>query len=69
MTTTIITTDGDVLDEICWHHYGRHAGTVEAVLDANRELSNLDPILPEGLAIELPDLPTTRTASSFRLFD
>ncbi|TLX52838.1 phage tail protein, partial [Stutzerimonas nosocomialis] len=26
---------GDTVDAICWRHYGRTAGVVEQVLDAN----------------------------------
>lgn len=30
-----ITKDGDMLDAICWRHYGRTRGVVEQVLEAN----------------------------------
>ena len=51
------TKDGDMLDWICWRHYGQQAGAVEAVLKANPGLSEAGPLLPAGLVIELPELP------------
>lgn len=39
MATTCRTSDGDLLDVICQHHYGHLNGTVEAVLDANPDLA------------------------------
>ncbi len=53
---TYRTRDGDTLDWICWKHYGRQSGAVEAVLEANRHLADKGPILTSGLEIELPDL-------------
>ena len=53
------TRDGDSLDAICWKHYGRQAGAVEAVLEANPGLSEVGPVLPAGFVIGLPELPQT----------
>ena len=50
------TRDGDSLDAICWKHYGRQAGAVEAVLEANPGLSEGGPVLPAGFVIGLPEL-------------
>jgi len=33
------TKEGDVLDRVCWKHYGAQAGAVEAVLEANTNLA------------------------------
>ncbi len=49
---------GDVLDRICWRHYGHESAIVD-VLDSNPHLAELGPELPAGLLIELPDLPDT----------
>lgn len=49
--------DGDMIDLICWLHYGRRAGVVEAVLGANPGLSDLPPMLPAGTIIMLPAAP------------
>lgn len=51
-----VTSDGDMLDAVCRHHYGPRAGTVEAVLQANPGLAGRGPVLPAGVRIELPDL-------------
>lgn len=65
------TRQNDMLDLICFQHYGYHTGTVEAVLEANRDLSALPCILPAGLTILLPDLPSAaeRNPAPMRLWD
>lgn len=47
---------GDTVDAICWRHYGRTAGVVEQVLDANPGLADLGPVIPHGTLIALPDV-------------
>lgn len=61
----------DMLDMICFEAYGYHTGTVEAVLEANRDLSAMPCVLPAGLTIVLPDLPAAaeRTPAVMRLWD
>ncbi|WP_027390858.1 tail protein X [Chrysiogenes arsenatis] len=51
------TSDGDMLDWICYQHYGRTAGAVEAVLVANPGLSARGPVLSAGVLLVLPVLP------------
>ncbi len=51
-----LTTDGDVLDEICWRRYGRE-DAVPDVLAANRGLADVGAVLPAGVLLVLPDLP------------
>ncbi|MCB1520936.1 MAG: tail protein X [Hyphomicrobiaceae bacterium] len=65
------TRDGDMLDDIAFRHYGYHRGTVEAILEANRDLSAHPPMLPGGLVIVLPDLPSVaeRAPKTVRLWD
>ena len=64
------TKDGDMLDWICWRHYGQQARAVEAVLKANPGLSGAGPILPAGLVIELPELPQPNQGiDTVRLWD
>ncbi len=46
---------GDTVDAICWRHYGRTAGVVEQVLEANPGLADLGPVIPNGTLIALPD--------------
>lgn len=64
-----ITQQFDAIDLICHRFYGYTAGTVEAVLVINPGLSDLAPVLPQGLQILLPDLPPPNTARSVRLWE
>ena len=50
-----ITKQDDELDAICFQFYGKTRGTVEAVMDANRELAKYLPLIPEGQTIILPE--------------
>lgn len=52
------TQQNDTVDALCWRHYGRTAGVVEAVLDANPGLADHGPILPAGLLVTLPEQQT-----------
>jgi phage tail protein X len=51
---TIRATQGDTLDAICWRYYGRTAGVVEQVLEANPGLASLGPVLPMGTLVRMP---------------
>ncbi|WP_409269699.1 tail protein X [Pseudomonas sp. KCJK9044] len=50
------TQQNDTVDALCWRHYGRTAGVVEAVLDANPGLADKGAVLPSGLLVTLPEL-------------
>lgn len=63
------TKEGDVLDRVCWKHYGAQAGAVEAVLEANTNLAEHGEVLPAGLEIVLPDLVLPKTERLIRLWD
>lgn len=52
------TQQNDTVDALCWRHYGRTEGVVEAVLDANPGLASQGPILPAGLLVTLPEQQT-----------
>jgi len=67
--TEYITKPGDMLDEICYRHYGSTGeGQVEAVLEANRELDlGQYVILPGGLEIKFSDVQP-ETIETVRLF-
>lgn len=62
MATIYTTRQGETVDLACFAFYGRTAKTVEAVLEANRGLSDLGPVLPIGTRILMPDMPSTSTA-------
>ncbi|MGN2381297.1 tail protein X [Pseudomonas juntendi] len=53
------TQQNDTVDALCWRHYGRTAGVVEAVLDANPGLADQGPVLPAGLLVTLPEQQMT----------
>ena len=53
------TQQNDTVDALCWRHYGRTAGVVEAVLNANPGLASHGAVLPAGLLITLPDIQTS----------
>lgn len=69
MASTVHASQGDTLDAICWRHYGRTAGVVEQVLDANPGLASLGPILPHGTAVQLPDITTQQQRQTVQLWD
>jgi len=48
------TRDGDMLDHLCWRHYGQEWDRVETALEANPGLAAHGPVLPGGLVILLP---------------
>ncbi|CAN0621057.1 Phage tail protein [Burkholderia multivorans] len=61
---------GDTVDLLCWRHYGRTDGTVEAVLEANANLADRGLVLPLGTIVEMPDVATVEsTAPLLQLFD
>ena len=55
------TCDGDRLDILCQRHYQRQSGAVEAVLRANPHLADQGTVLPAGLWLVLPELPTSKS--------
>ena len=60
MTITYITKENDVIDWICWKHYGFTCGAVEELLRQNPKLAEYEH-LPEGLIITLPKIDKTAT--------
>ena len=58
MAVTLRAQQNDTVDALCWRHYGRTAGVTEAVLDANPGLADHGPVLPHGLAVQMPDAQT-----------
>ncbi len=62
------TSDGDMLDDLCWRYYGRQSGAVELVLGANPGLADRGPVYPAGI-ITLPDLAAPTATGPVRLWD
>ncbi len=63
------TNDGDMLDVICWRHYGRTSGVVEQVMEANPGVASMGAVLPTGMVIMLPDITPARETTIVRLWD
>ena len=63
------TRDGDMLDDICFRHYGQSDGMVEQVLDANPGLAGLGPVFASGIVITLPDIKPASVRAPVRLWD
>ncbi|EGQ9962126.1 tail protein X [Vibrio cholerae] len=68
MATTYRTREGDVLDRICWRHYGRENAAVE-VMKANPGLADYGAVLPSGLQITLPDIAPESKPEANALWD
>ena len=67
---TVYAIQNDTVDAICWRYYGRTAGVVEKVLEANSSIAELGPFLPMGTAIQLPEIQTQQnTTQSIQLWD
>lgn len=66
----VIAEQGDTIDAICWRHFRRTRGLVEAVLELNPGIADHGPILPHGLAVELPEPPNDQpNAPQVNLWD
>lgn len=69
MATQIRTLQAETVDALCWRHYGRTRGAVEAVLQANPGLASCGPILPQGILVLMPTLPAPATKTTVSLWD
>ncbi|RGE46119.1 phage tail protein [Comamonas testosteroni] len=69
MATQVRTIQGETVDALCWRHYGRTLGMTEAVLQANPGLAAKGLILPQGLLVSMPDLPTPQPKPIVQLWD
>ncbi|MGI9278208.1 MAG: tail protein X [Endozoicomonas sp.] len=63
------TKDGDMLDAICYRHYGNLNGTVERVLNANPGLCEKPLVMPAGIVIDLPVLDSAEVNDAIDLFE
>ena len=54
---TARTVQGDTVDAIAWRYYGRTAGVVEQILQANPGLADQGPVLANGTLVNLPTAP------------
>ena len=68
MATVYRTRNGDVLDEICYAHYGTEQAVTQ-VLSANSGLSELGGVYSAGVDITLPDIEFEREETEASLWD
>lgn len=67
---TVIASQGDTVDGLCWRYYGRTAGVTEAVLEANPGLADLGAVIPHGTTVYLPDaVPQAEQRQVVNLWD
>ncbi|WP_039017696.1 tail protein X [Halocynthiibacter namhaensis] len=69
MSSTYITKENDALDLICARHYGRQAGAVERVLEANPDITPIAHRPPAGVRITLPDVVLSKSKGAVKLWD
>ena len=63
-----ITSEDEILDEICFRHYGT-MDVVETVLKSNPDTANYKRTLPANLIINFPDIDTTKKVEQINLWD
>lgn len=64
------TSEGDTVELIAWKYYGTQAGqVVEQLLVANPGLADRGPVLPAGVVVNLPDMPTAGQSKGVKLWD
>ena len=67
---TITTKNGDMLDLICYNHYGNEVkNALETVLEANAGLARHGNVFPFGVTINLPTITPPLLEKSVRLWD
>lgn len=69
MATQMRTQQGETVDALCWRHYGRTQGAVEAVLQANPGLARHGLILPQGILVTMPALSAPPPQPTVSLWD
>lgn len=69
MTTYYYTRENEMLDYICWKHYGYSGGAVELVLESNPGLAEHGSFLPAGLKIKLPVIQKTSQESITKILE
>ncbi|MDN5248401.1 MAG: tail protein X [Wolbachia endosymbiont of Tyrophagus putrescentiae] len=68
MTTYYVTRENEMIDYICWKHYGFSSGAVEVVLEANPGLAEYT-FLPAGLKIKLPNIEKPTQKSKLKVWE
>jgi len=63
------TQQGEMIDEICWRHYGTSVGTTEIVFEYNRDLAEKCPVPVAGTLIFLPVIDVVPQRHATRLWE
>lgn len=61
--------EGEMLDLICWKHYGFTDGVVELVLAENLGLAEYGSFLPAGLKVKLPTIQKPVQKSKLKVWE
>lgn len=69
MATYYWSKEGEMIDLICWRHYGATRGVVEVVLEANPSLAEYSGSLPSGLRIKLPLIQEQLKKSKLKVWE
>ncbi|MDX5496644.1 MAG: tail protein X [Wolbachia endosymbiont of Nomada fabriciana] len=69
MTIYYLTKEGEMLDLICWKHYGFTDGVVELALAENLGLAEYGSFLPAGLKIKLSAIQKTVQKSKLKVWE
>ncbi|BET29207.1 tail protein X [Wolbachia pipientis] len=69
MTTYYVSKESEMLDLICWKHYGFTNGVVELVLAENLGLAEYGSFLPAGLKIKLPVIQKPVQKSKLKVWE
>ncbi|BFD48241.1 MAG: tail protein X [Wolbachia endosymbiont of Sergentomyia squamirostris] len=69
MIVHYITRENEMLDQICWKHYGYSSGAVEIVLEENPGIADYGSFLPAGLKIRLPTIQEQLKKSKLKVWE
>lgn len=69
MTVHYITRENEMLDYVCFKHYGYSSGAVEIVLEENPGLADYGSFLPAGLKIRLPTIQEQLKKSKLKVLE
>lgn len=68
MTIYYTSKEHEMIDLICWNHYGFTEGVVELVLESNPGLAEYGSFLPVGLKIKLPKIQQPLKKSTLKIW-
>ncbi|WP_264328509.1 tail protein X [Wolbachia endosymbiont (group A) of Andrena hattorfiana] len=69
MTVYYVSKENEMLDLICWKHYGFTDGVVELALAENLGLAEYGSFLPAGLKIKLSAIQKTVQKSKLKVWE